>query len=66
VADYGGEAWVEFFEADGDATVESLAKAIEACADPKGGSRRRSARAFAEAYTMHDMAVSFADLLPRS
>ncbi|MFJ3404444.1 glycosyltransferase family 4 protein [Promicromonospora sp. NPDC090134] len=63
MTDYGDQAWVEFFDAEAEDRPAALAAAVERCFDRQGGARTRAAKEFAAAYTMHDMAADFAELL---
>jgi beta-1,4-mannosyltransferase len=65
IAEYGDEEWVEFFDIDATSRVDALAEAIERGLDRQGGARAQAAEQFAASYTMHDMSVDFAELLPR-
>lgn len=65
LAEYGDEQWVEFFDIDATSRVDALAEAIERGLDRQNGARAQAAEQFAASYTMHDMSVDFAELLPR-
>lgn len=64
LAEYGDERWVEFFDVAAPSRVDALAEAIERGLDRQDGARARAAEEFAVSYTMHDMSVDFAELLP--